>query len=398
MNNLAARHRAEQRFRLYGILAILGALAALTFLIGTIVVGGIDAFRKTVVALDIALPAVTSQNRDSVDFEGMAKMALRELVPPAPSREQQRKLNALLSTAAGDDVAARATGEPHRARVWVRASSSLDQYIKGNEAGRLDPAQRDAVTLLQKQGRIATRFNTEFFTEGDSRSPEQAGILSALVGSLYAVGIAMVLSLPLGICAAIYLEEFARRGRVTDFLEVNINNLAAIPSILYGLLGLAVFLNFFGLPRSSPLVGGLVLALMTLPAVIVTTRASLRTVPPSIREAAYGIGASRWQVVLHHVLPLSVPGIMTGAILGMARALGETAPLLLIGMVAFIADVPRGPLSPSTALPIQVYLWANAAERGFAELSSACIMVLLLVMLVLNAAAILIRKRFERQW
>jgi phosphate transport system permease protein len=251
---------------------------------------------------------------------------------------------------------------------------------------------------LIKEGEIEKRFNFDFFTSGDSREPELAGIWGAVVGSFLTLVITLILSFPIGIAAAIYLEEFAPKNRWTDIIEVNINNLAAVPSIVFGLLGLAVFLNFFGLPRSVPLVGGLVLTLMTLPTIIIAGRASLQSVPPSIREAALGVGASRMQMVAHHVLPLAMPGMLTGTIIGMARALGETAPLLMIGMVAFIVDIPGGFTDPSTVLPVQIYLWADSPERAFVERTSAATLVLLAFLITMNSLAVYLRKRFERRW
>lgn len=254
------------------------------------------------------------------------------------------------------------------------------------------------VMRLQEQGRIEQQFNTNFFTSGDSREPEQAGIGGAVLGSLYTLLVTLALSFPIGVAAAVYLEEFAPKNKWVDLIEVNINNLAAVPSIVFGLLGLAVFINFFGIPRSAPLVGGLVLTLMTLPTIIIASRSALKSVPPSIREAALGVGASHLQAVTHHVLPLAMPGILTGAIIGMARALGETAPLLMIGMVAFIVDLPGSLLDPATALPVQIYLWVDSPERAFVEKTSAAIMVLLTFLIVMNAIAVYLRKKFERRW
>ncbi|MEY4762546.1 MAG: phosphate transporter permease PstA, partial [Pseudomonadota bacterium] len=247
-------------------------------------------------------------------------------------------------------------------------------------------------------GSLSLSFNKGFFSNGDSREPEQAGVWGAVVGSLLTLGVTLLLSFPIGVAAAIYLEEFARKGKWTDLIEVNINNLAAVPSIVFGLLGLAVFLNLFGMPRSAPLVGGIVLTLLTLPTIIIASRAALKAVPPSIREAALGMGASRIQMVMHHVFPLAMPGMLTGTIIGMARALGETAPLLMIGMVAFIVDVPKGLSDPATVLPVQVYLWADSAERAFVERTSAAILVLLAFLILMNAAAVFLRNRFERRW
>ena len=254
------------------------------------------------------------------------------------------------------------------------------------------------IDALKAKAGLHLRFSSGFFTHGDSREPEQAGVWGAVVGSLYTLLVTLLLSLPIGVAAAVYLEEFARRNRWTDLIEVNINNLAAVPSIVFGLLGLAVFINFFGLPRSAPLVGGLVLTLLTLPTIIIASRAALKAVPPSIREAALGMGASKVQVVTHHVLPLALPGMLTGTIIGMARALGETAPLLMIGMVAFIVDVPNGLTDPATVLPVQIFLWADSPERAFVERTSGAIIVLLLFLVVMNAAAVFLRSRFERRW
>lgn len=251
---------------------------------------------------------------------------------------------------------------------------------------------------LRETGAIKSKFNTGFFVNGDSREPEQAGILGALVGSAYTMLVTLILCLPIGVCAAVYLEEFAPKGRLTDIVEVNINNLASVPSIVFGLLGLAVFLNVFGLPRSSPIAGGLVLALLVLPTIIIASRAALKAVPPSIREAAIGVGASKQQAIFHHVLPLALPGILTGTIIGMAHALGETAPLLMIGMVAFIVDVPGSITEAATVLPVQIFLWSDLPEVGFQAKTAAAIVVLLLFLIVMNGLAILLRNKFERRW
>ena len=277
--------------------------------------------------------------------------------------------------------------------------------VKGNIDATIDESLRPLsddqvawIEALRADGRLEKRFNTALFTNGDSREPELAGIRGALMGSSFMLLVTLVLAFPVGVAAAIYLEEFAPRNRWADLVEVNINNLAAVPSIVFGLLGLAVFINWMALPRSAPLVGGLVLSLLTLPVIIIASRAAIQAVPPSIREAALGLGASRMQVVFHHVMPLALPGMLTGAIIGMSRALGESAPLLMIGMVAFIVDVPGGFTDPATALPVQVYLWADSPERAFAERTSAAIIVLLGFLLLMNLAAVIIRKRMERKW
>jgi phosphate transport system permease protein len=277
--------------------------------------------------------------------------------------------------------------------------------VKGNIDRDVPEAQRQIsdqqlewIDRLQADGDLVSKFNTALFTNGDSREPELAGIRGALMGSLYMLVVTIAFSFPVGAAAAVYLEEFAPRNRWSDLIEVNINNLAAVPSIVFGLLGLAVFINWLSLPRSAPLVGGLVLSLLTLPVIIIASRAAIKSVPPSIREAALGVGASRMQVVFHHVLPLALPGMLTGAIIGMSRALGESAPLLMIGMVAFIVDVPAGFTDPATALPVQIFLWADSPERAFAERTSAAIIVLLGFLLLMNLAAVILRKRVERQW
>jgi phosphate transport system permease protein len=289
--------------------------------------------------------------------------------------------------------------------VWLAADDDIDMLIKGHFSRHLPESERrvsdkqiEWIDRLQAEGRLERQFNTTFLTVGDSREPEQAGIWGAVSGSFFTLVITLFLSFPIGVAAAVYLEEFAKKNPWTDLIEVNINNLAAVPSIVFGLLGLAVFLNFFGLPRSAPLVGGLVLTLMTLPTIIIASRSALKAVPPSIREAALGVGASKMQMVVHHVLPLALPGMLTGTIIGMARALGESAPLLMIGMVAFIVDIPKGFTDPSTVLPVQIYLWSDSPERAFVERTSAAIMVLLAFLVVMNAGAIILRKKFERRW
>ncbi|MEM7564731.1 MAG: phosphate ABC transporter permease PstA, partial [Pseudomonadota bacterium] len=279
------------------------------------------------------------------------------------------------------------------------ADDDVDTFFKLNtRTSRIDDFQADLIVQLEQQDRIRTAFNSTFFSASDSREPEQAGIRGAIIGSFWTLLVTLLVSLPVGVAAAVYLEEFAPQNRITDMIEININNLAAVPSIVFGLLGLAVFINFFGMPRSAPLVGGLVLSLMTLPTIIISSRAALKSVPPSIKEAALGIGASRMQVVFHHTLPLAMPGILTGSIIGMAQALGETAPLLMIGMVAFIVDVPGGVLDSATVLPVQIYLWSDSPERAFTALTAATILVLLGFLTVMNAIAIYLRKRFERRW
>jgi len=315
----------------------------------------------------------------------------------------------LLSVGAGYQLRDMVTADPgligQTREVWLPASSTVDMLVKGNIDPATDEARRPIsdmqigwVRALQASNRLETRLNEALFENGDSREPELAGIRGALMGSFYMLVVTVAIAFPIGVAAAIYLEEFAPRNRWSDLIEVNINNLAAVPSIVFGLLGLAVFINWAALPRSAPLVGGLVLSLLTLPVIIIASRAAIKAVPPSIREAALGLGASRMQVVFHHVMPLAMPGMLTGTIIGMSRALGESAPLLMIGMVAFIVDVPGGLSDPATALPVQIYLWADSPERAFAERTSAAIIVLLGFLLLMNLAAVIIRKRMERKW
>ena len=412
--SLARRHRAERRFRIYGIAAVCLALAALAALFTTIVAQGYSAFVQTHITLDLVLDADVLDpegRRDPADLRrantnAVLRAALRDLFPGVQSRGPRRELYALVSAGAPFWIADRLAERPEllgqTVSLRVLASDDVDQLVKGNiprdvpeERRRISDPQIAWIDRLIEQGRISTPFNTGFFTGGDSRDPEMAGILGAVAGSFFAMVVALVLSFPIGIAAAVYLEEFAPKNRFTALIEVNINNLAAVPSIVFGILGLAVFLNFFGLPRSAPLVGGMVLSLMTLPTIIIASRASLKGVPPSIREAAFGIGASPMQTVFHHVLPLALPGMLTGTIIGMAQALGESAPLLMIGMVAFIVDVPSGFTDPATALPVQIYLWSDSPERAFVERTAAATVVLLGFLAAMNALAVHLRKRFE---
>ncbi|NJM91366.1 MAG: phosphate ABC transporter permease PstA [Rhodospirillaceae bacterium] len=411
------RYAAERRFRLYGMLAIGFAVFMLGFLAVTVVAQGYSAFWQTRIALDVNIaadkvdPAGTRlpESLSTGDYQAVARDSLRDLFPEATSRADRRALNDFLSNAAGDDVRRLVMENPNLVgttqRIEVLASTDIDMLAKGRisrDAAEADrPIKDQAIAWydkLEAEGRIGSTFNVDFFATGDSREPEQAGLGGAMMGTFLTIVTAILLSLPISVAAAIYLEEFAPKNKLTDIIEVNINNLAAVPSIVFGLLGLAVLLGFFGLPRGAPLVGGMVLSLMTLPTIIIATRAALKAVPPSIREAAYGVGASKQQVVMHHVLPLAMPGIMTGAIIGTARAMGESAAVLMIGMVAFIVDVPTSITDSSTVLPVQIYLWADAPERGFVERTSAGIMVMLVFLVLMNAAAVIIRRKFERRW
>ena len=413
--SLSRRNRAEKRFRWYGRMAVFVGLAAVMVLFSDIISKGHGAFRITYVELQvtydqdmIGVENLTDPAQLALgDWEALSKAALRNEFGDVSGRRDKRKLYGLISSGAGYDLKDRLLANPlllgETENVWILADDDIDTYYKSwldgePYAARMSAKQIQWIDELHAQGKIRLQFNSNLFTRGDSREPEQAGIRGAVMGSLLVLILTLMLSFPIGVSAAIYLEEFAPRNRWTDFIEVNINNLAAVPSIIFGLLGLAIFINFFHVPRSVPIVGGLVLTLMTLPTIIITSRAAIKSVPPSIREAAMGMGASKSQVVLHHVLPLSLPGMLTGAIIGMAQALGESAPLLMIGMVAFIVDIPAGFSDPATVLPVQIFLWADSPERAFIEKTSAAIMVLLSFLIVMNTVAVWLRKRLERRW
>ncbi len=415
--HLKKRYAAERRFKWMGIAAIAFALMSLAVLLTTVLRNGATAFVQTHISLDIDFKAehITpgGQTDEATlaqgDYVALIRDALILRFPDATSRRDQRALSNLISGGADLDLRRMVQSNPSligtSQKIWLIAGSDVDMYRKGfidrtlpEEVRRVKDNQLRWLDMLNAQGALSLKFNTRFFTGADSREPELVGIWGAVVGSALTLFVTIIIAFPLGVMAAIYLEEFAPKNRFTDFIEVNINNLAAVPSIIFGLLGLAVFLSIFGMPRSAPLVGGLVLSLMSLPVMIIASRASLRAVPPSIREAAYGLGASKVQVVMHHVFPLAMPGILTGTIIATAHALGETAPLLMIGMVAFIVGVPGGPLDAATVLPVQVFMWADSPERGFVEKTSAAILVLLVFLLMMNAVAIYLRKRFERRW
>ncbi len=412
--SLKRRYRKERRFRLYGMIAVAIALLSLLILFADIIQKGHTGFLKTTITLEVELDGDLMYLTDPTDRDEMAMAdftspilaALKTYFPDVEGRAAERELSRLAGTYAATDLRDLLRAEPGllgtTQRLEFLAHDTVSVYVKHADnpryTVRLSDQQRQWVDELRARGVIDTSFNDVLFQNGDSREPANAGVLGAIVGSMLTMLVTLVLSFPVGVAAAIYLEEFAPRNWLTDFIEVNINNLAAVPSIIFGLLGLAVFIGAFGMPRSVPVVGGLVLALMTVPTIIISSRAAIKSVPPSIREAAEGIGASRMQVVLHHVLPLAMPGMLTGSIIGMAQALGETAPLLLIGMVAFIVDIPDGLFDAATVLPVQIFLWASSAEQGFIELASAGIMVLLTFMISMNALAIWLRKRLERRW
>ena len=405
------RYRAEARFKALGVAAIVCAISMLFLLVGSIISTGWSAFYQYEIALDIKFDKaeIDLTNPRNANYGGLVKSALSAQFPEVSGRTNKRTLYGLVSSGADYQAMEVVLDDPsvvgNTRRVWVLASDDIDSLLKGFIDRSLPEADRRVknkelvwIDRLKTDGRVRWSMNTVFWKSGDSREPELAGFWGAIVGSFFTLLVTLALSFPVGVLAAVYLEEFAPKNRWTDFIEVNINNLAAVPSIVFGLLGLAVFLNFFGLPRSAPLVGGIVLSLMTLPTIIIASRAALKAVPPSIREAALGVGASKHQVVTHHVLPLAMPGILTGTIIGMAQALGETAPLLMIGMVAFIVNVPGGVTDPSTVMPVQIYLWADSPERAFVARTSAGIMALLGFLILMNALAVILRKRFERRW
>ncbi len=416
------RYAAENRFRRLGLAAVMAAGAFLLFFLWTIFSNGLSGFRATQIQVPVTYSAEaiglagvnlsTPEGKarlESADFGLLAGDSLIKLFPTITDANAQGDLIELLSASATQTIRDHLIANPSdigkTVTLWLPASSKIDLLRKGQYDLKIPAGERgisntrvEQFNQLKAQKHIRGSFNNQFITGADSRDPELAGIGGAAIGSLYTLAVTLLLSFPIGVLAALYLEEFAPKNRITDFIEVNINNLAAVPSIIFGLLGLAVFLAVFNLPRSAPLVGGLTLALMTLPTIVIASRNAIKAVPPSIRDAAMGIGASPLQVVFHHVLPLAMPGIMTGTIIGMARALGESAPLLMIGMRAFVVDAPQGISDPATVLPVQIFLWSDSVERGFVEKTSAAIVVLLVFLISMNAIAVYLRNRFETRW
>ena len=400
---IASRYAAERRFKAMGFMAVALSTLFLAFLLFTMLGQGLRGFQRTEVAVDFDFPALTSgasaasisgANADtslnSMDIPGIVELAI--------SQQYGEQGATLLTSAAATNLRQMLANNPElitdKQRLWLPADSRIDiAYKRNGEAN----AEKMVATLADKES-LRTGFNWTFLTGADATDPSAVGIWAAFKGSLMTMAITLLLAFPIGVFAALYLEEYASKNKLTDMIEVSINNLAAVPSIIYGLLGLAVFLSLFGMPRSSALVGGLTLALMTMPVIVIAGRNAVKSVPPSIREAALGIGASPVQVVFHHVLPLALPGILTGTIIGMARALGETAPLLMIGMRAFIPSAPDGFTDAATALPVQIYLWSDEVNQGFVEKTSAAIIILLIFLLGMNALAIYLRNRFETRW
>ena len=410
IKNLKKRHGKESRFQFLGILAIGFSLAFLVILFSMILSKSGSAFLQTKIALEIDLsPTAIYSQVDEVDstesnpnYRRLIKQALRQKFPDAASLVEISSLYQMISKVGSVELEEMVAKNPDllgkKNIFWLSASSKIDVFFKHREEGNLSEKQLNWAKKLVADSQIKTAFNWNFFRFADSREPEIAGIGAGLIGSLLVMAIFLGLAFPIGVMCAFYLEEFAPKNRITDIIEISINNLAAIPSIIYGLLGLTVYLQFFYLPRSSALVGGMTLFMLVLPVIIIATRNTIRSIPASIRDAAMALGASKVQIVLHHLLPLSIPGIMTGTILAVSRALGETAPLLMIGMVAFIADIPQNFVDPTTVLPVQIYLWSDSPEVGFSEKTAAAILVLLGFLILFNLVAIILRKKFERKW
>lgn len=410
---LKRRYAREGRFKLYGLLAIGLAVGFLLLLLGRIFEQGHTAFYAHSATVPVYMdPArIDRAYPQGTNFEllvaeqQLARLGIPDDEAGATSTAMRGLFSSELKFVAAERIQDRPALIGETVPIRAPLSDDADLYLKGEisrdtpaEQRRLSNQQIDWLDEMKADGMVVSHFNSGLFTRGDSTEPELAGVLGAVIGSALMLLVTALIALPLGVGAALYLEEFAPKGRITNLIEVNINNLAAVPSIIYGLLGLALFINWMHLPRASPLVGGLVLALMALPTIIIATRSSLKAVPPSIREAALAMGASKTQTVFHHTLPLAMPGVMTGAIISMAHALGETAPLLLIGMVSFVPGIPAGLTEPTGALPSLIYIWENASERAFHERTAAAIMVLLAFMIIMNAAAVLLRRRFERRW
>ncbi len=417
--NLKYRYFKEKMFKVFSISAISISILFLFLLLADITNKARPAFTQTHIKLDINFSKellgleiknnYTKQELSQANYKGLINQSLKELFPKVVKRKHKKALRTMISSGVQYQLRDKLLANPKllgtNISSWYLADDAIDTFFKGlidknvSEKNRkVKDYQINWINKLKSENRITTFLNFNFLTQGDSREPEQAGILSALVGSFYTMFITLLLSLPIGILTAIYLEEFAPKNYWTDLIEVNINNLAAVPSIVFGLLGLAVYINIFGVPRSSALAGGLVLTLMTLPTIIIATRASLKSVPPSIKNAALALGASKIQTTMHQTLPIAMPGILTGSIIGMAQALGETAPLLMIGMVAFIVDIPEGFLDPASALPVQIFIWSDSPERAFIALTSAAILVLLVFLFVMNLTATILRKKFEIKW
>ena len=409
-HNFQKRHRAERRFKAYGLISLVAAASMLAVIIGSMAYKAIPAFNNYTLNLEIDMSnQSTNSTIEGINYRGLLRDSLFSLFPEIEDRSEKRKLSKLISSSSSYNLQDFIIENPSyinkKFYFNVLFTDDSDLFYKGYVDTSLPESERriddDEVLWLEylySLGRVKNKISSNLFLNGDSREPEVAGFFGATIGSLITIFVTLILSFPVGVFTAIYLENFAVKNRLTDFIEVNINNLAAVPSIIFGLLGLAVFINFFGMPRSVPLVGGLVLSLMTLPTIIITTRSALQSVPPSIREAALAMGASEMQVVFQHLLPAALPGIFTGTIIGLARAFGESAPLLLIGMVAFIVDIPGSISDPATALPVQIYIWADSPERAFVAKTSAATLILIGLLVIINLVAVILRKRYEVKW
>lgn len=406
---VARRYRAERSFRFLGLAALLIAVGFLAFLLVTMIRNGATGFLTTEMRITLTLDPATLELGADRSPAALRTANYQAVVIRDTRRDLGEEGLQLVSLNGWTKVRSAVLADPsligRTTNVWVPVKSPVDQWAKGRidrdtppELSPVTPKDVAAWERLTAAGETRTAFNWGLFRYSDSTQPEMAGIRGAFIGSLLTILVTLALAFPIGVLAAVYLEEYAPKNRWTDLIEVSINNLAAVPSIIFGLLGLAIFLNTMGLPRSAPLVGGMTLALMTLPVIVIAARAAIKAVPPSIRDAALGVGASPVQVVFHHVLPLALPGMLTGTILGMARALGETAPLLMIGMRAFLTSVPQGLTQPATALPVQIFIWSDNVSRGFVEKTSGAIIVLLLFLLAVNSLAIYLRNRFEVRW
>ena len=416
-DSLIKRQKSEKNFKLFGLIGIICAISFLIIILTSIIIEGKKAFISTYIKLDVFFdskiidPDNTKEDSviKSANFNEIITKSILENFPEVTDRKEKIKLSTFISSSAEDELIKLIMLDKavidQKKELWLLASSTIDVIHKNpdmlnfpEDERLIDDKESKWFQWFLSEEKIKFSTNKNFFSNADSTEPEQAGIWGAFVGSFLTLFVTLILSFPIAVAAGVFLEELAPKNKFTDFIEVNINNLAAVPSIIFGLLGLAIFLNVMHLPRSAPIVGGMVLALMTLPTIIIATRASLRAVPPSIREAAIGLGATKFQTVTHHVLPLSMPGISTGTIIGMSQALGESAPLLMIGMVAFIVDSPGSIFDSATVLPVQIYLWKSTAARGFVELTAAGVLVLLSFLVLMNAIAVYVRYKFEKKW
>ena len=416
-DSLIKRQKSEKNFKLFGLIGIICAISFLIIILTSIIIEGKKAFISTYIKLDVFFdskiidPDNTKEDSviKSANFNEIITKSILENFPEVTDRKEKIKLSTFISSSAEDELIKLIMLDKalidQKKELWLLASSTIDVIHKNpdmlnfpEDERLIDDKESKWFQWFLSEEKIKFSTNKNFFSNADSTEPEQAGIWGAFVGSFLTLFVTLILSFPIAVAAGAFLEELAPKNKFTDFIEVNINNLAAVPSIIFGLLGLAIFLNVMHLPRSAPIVGGMVLALMTLPTIIIATRASLRAVPPSIREAAIGLGATKFQTVTHHVLPLSMPGISTGTIIGMSQALGESAPLLMIGMVAFIVDSPGSIFDSATVLPVQIYLWKSTAARGFVELTAAGVLVLLSFLVLMNAIAVYVRYKFEKKW